>query len=122
MDKPGIFGEILEELGDTAKQAGSSLAKTPQDLAKAAASQVKQAAKGSQATQSQPPVEQQAQQQPQRDDEFIKDLYGANKQNNAQQTQTTALDTPEQKEQKLESLRKKLHDEYYQKLVNPPKP
>ncbi len=122
--KGGMFEEIVEQGGSVTKQVGQTVKKAPTDMAKAAVSQVA----GSQ-TPTDTPLD--AIQQDSGDaQDFVKDLYGAKKPGStpAHPTSKTPVDptklqnakTPEEAE-KLESLRRELHSDYYQKLTHPDK-
>lgn len=125
--KIGMFEEVLEQGGSIVGQAAKQIAKTPSDLAKAAASQVAPGA--GQGTGDATDIARDKDTQ-----DFVKDLYGSSQK--SPQNQVTnqpaaqsqnPLNNLSQKspedQKKLLDLQKKLHDEvYYQPLVNPPKP
>jgi len=119
-DNSGILGEILEQGASAVKQTIKQVAKTPGDLAKAGAKQVKGT------DQTKLPDQTQVDEKT-KTEEFVKDLYGTNKKPAAGETQKSSQkkqggEKPqESEEQKIEKLRRELHSNYYQKLVNPPK-
>lgn len=117
-DNNGIFGEILEQGASVVKQTVKQVAKTPSDLAKAGAKQVIPLRQGSagQADKVQSDIEEKA-----KTKEFVKDLYKPGEK--VQSGKKDASQKPEEtKEQKLAKLRQELHANYYQRLVNAPKP
>lgn len=119
-DNPGILGEIIEQGASIVKQTVKQTAKLPSDLAKTAGSQVT----GSDDQKSKEETR-----------EFVKSIYGVDQQSNEKPvppqrdpekggttTESTASNAAAQKELKLNRLRQELHAQYYQRLVNPPKP
>lgn len=120
-DNSSIIGEVLEKAGTPAKQTGKAAAAAASDFAQGAASQVGV------------PVPDSSGNVPQSVDsvntqDVVESLYGKS------QTQTPAphqsvqsgdapADTSKSPEElaEIEVVRKRLHNEYYQSLVNPPK-
>lgn len=135
MNKSGILGDALGQLGSTVKQIGKTVVKTPGGLAKTAVKQVglpeaileKEKKRAAVKVPSEKNTE-----------EFVKNLYGpTEKQDRASMShgskaQTSTADqaqaphdtkskTPEELE-KIEKLRQELHQTtYYQPLVNRPR-
>lgn len=119
--KGGMFEEIVEQGGSVAKQVGQTVKKAPTDMAKAAVSQV---------AGSQTPGDTPLDTKPDAVDvqDFVKDLYGAKKPGSTtphsnpktpvDPAKTQTAKTPEEAA-KLESLRRELHSDYYQKLTHP---
>lgn len=121
--KGGLLGDILEQGGTLAKQTVKQVATTPVSLVKTAAKQA-----GVSPTQKEPSTSDQQQTKAQTE-EVVKHLYGAKdaSQNNhasiaegAQGESKDSKRTPEEI-QKIEQLRKQLHGQYYQSIINPPK-
>lgn len=127
-DNSGILGEILEQGVSTVKQAGQQIKQIPVGVAKGVAGQVK----GTDQTKlpDQPSADLPAGRQDEKTktEEFVKDLYGVNKEPAAVPTQTSSQNTKsgeklqETEEQKIAKLRQELHANYYRQLVNPSKP
>lgn len=118
IDKSGMLGEILEEGASLVKQTVKQVAKTPGDLAKAGAKQMKGS---TDQVQGQVQDEQKLKSDEKaKTEEFVKDLY---KPSGKTQTKDNAQPgkIEETKEQKLAKLRQELHANYYQRLINPPK-
>lgn len=118
-DNNGIFGEILEQGTSVVKQTVKQAAKTPSDLAKAGAKQVISLRQGSagQADKVQSDIDEKA-----KTEEFVKDLYKPSGKPELNKKGSVQKPPEETKEQKLAKLRQELHSNYYQRLVNPPKP
>lgn len=113
IDKTGFFGEILEQGATVVKQTIKQVAKTPGDLAKAGTKQIKGSDQAQAADQN--PADDKT-----KTKEFVKDLYKPLK--NSEPSPKDAKNPEETKEQKLAKLRQELHANYYQNLINPPKP
>lgn len=113
-DNNGIFGEILEQGASVVKQTVKQVAKMPSDLAKAGAKQVK----GTDQTQ----IPDQTADEKAKTEEFVKDLYKSSGKPELNKKGSVQKPPEETKEQKLAKLRQELHSNYYQRLVNSPKP
>jgi hypothetical protein len=104
MDKSGIIGEISESLGSVVKQTVKQVAKTPVDLTKTAAQQIKGDIGAA---------------------ETLNSSAGSgNNQSSAGDTQTgdKKLDREIKDKEALAKVRSQLHSIYYQNLVDPKKP
>lgn len=108
-----MLGEILEQGASVVKQAVKQVAKTPSDLVKAGAKQVK----GTDQTQ----TPDQTADEKAKTEEFVKDLYKPSGKSELNKKGSVQNPPEETKEQKLAKLRQELHSNYYQRLVNPPK-
>lgn len=120
--KGSVFGEILEQGGSIVKQTGKQAVKLPSDLAKTAATQTGAAPQVADQGKSVDTTVQKKQRE-----ELVKGLYGISDKKQTQGKTAPASDQPPQQKtpeelQKLAELRQRLHSEYYQRLVNPPKP
>lgn len=118
-DDNGVFGEILESAGTAIKQTGKTAANAVSDTAKATVSQIT----GSQGDSSAPVPATDTDTQ-----DVVESLYEKSQPQNTNSQQTlqqglvpNILDKTPQEEVELEVVRKRLHDEYYQSLINPPK-
>lgn len=105
MNKGGILGGTLEIIQEEVEKG-----------AKAVGQQVVGSKAKPKASTSQQPKQSQDKSQTK---QFVKDLYGGEKpQISSEELQKKELEEKQQKE----ALRQRLHSEYYQGLVNPPKP
>jgi membrane protein involved in colicin uptake len=134
MDKTGIFGQALGQLGDIAKKTGESVIKTPGDLAEAVVEQtgVKSDPTNTK-TNGQINQTQSDSQSIQDTKDVVKELYGKSDNtnqeiNNKSQQQGKSdfqeqiADKPIEEQKELLELRKKLHTEtYYDPTFNPVK-
>ncbi|MEX2007408.1 MAG: hypothetical protein WD992_01430 [Candidatus Levyibacteriota bacterium] len=123
-DDNGIFGEILETAGTAAKQTGKAVANAAAATVQTAASQVGvPVADNSQSTPSQDVSPQVS------NEDIVESLYEKSAGQNAAaaqpaqpavKAQDPSIKSPEELAQ-MDVVRKRLHDEYYQTLVNPAK-
>lgn len=121
MSANSILDETFEQLVETGKQTGQTLAKTPSDFAKAAATQIKPAAGGGPFdANEQKSLGAESDRQAQ---EEIKELYGVNESNpilSPEALQQKKAQTASSDEQKVAQLRQQLHkNTYYQPLITP---
>ncbi|MDO8620710.1 MAG: hypothetical protein Q7R31_00275 [Candidatus Levybacteria bacterium] len=125
MDDSGILGKALGQLGTIAKKTGEEIIKKPEEMAGDVASEF--GLKTDIAPQSPKPTSSDEQ----ATKEVVKSLYAPSekpkdtsqspKPDDSEFAKQIANETPEE-QQKLITLRQQLHKEYYEKLVNPPKP
>ena len=134
MDKTGILGQALGQLGDVAKKTGESIVKVPVDLAEAAAEQAGVKSDPTKtASNSQTNTTPNDNQNIQDTKDVVKSLYGK-----SDDTKKTASNVPQQSQQselqkqiadkspeeqkKILELQQKLHREtYYDPTFNPVK-
>lgn len=124
MDDSGILGKALGQLGGIAKKTGEEIVKKPEEMAGDAASEF------GLKTDTTPQVSKPASSDEQATREVVKGLYApSEKQKDVSQSQKPddseftkqIADKSPEEQQKLMALRQKLHKEYYEQLVNPPK-
>lgn len=105
MNKGGIFGGTLEIIQEEAEKGAKAVAQ------QVVGSKAKQAPQGG--SKNVPAVKKEETKA------FVKDLYGGEKpQISSEELQKKEFEEKQQKE----ALRQRLHSEYYQQLINPPKP
>lgn len=124
MDDGGILGKALGQLGSIAKKTGEEIFKKPEEMAGDVASEF------GLKTDSTPQPTKPAPSDEQATREVVKGLYApsekkkddaqSSKPEDAEFAKQIADKSPEE-QQKLMSLRRQLHQEYYENLVNPPK-
>lgn len=125
MDDSGILGKALGQLGSIAKKTGEEIIKKPEEMAGDVASEF------GLKTDTAPQTPKSEVSDEQATKEVVKSLYApSEKKKDDAQTQKPddtefakqIADKSPEEQQKLMALRRKLHQEYYEKLVNPPKP
>lgn len=125
MNDDNIFGAALGQLGSIAKKTGEEIIKKPEEMAGDVASEFGLKTD----TPSQPGKTEASEEQATK--EVVRGLYApSEKQKDVSQSQKPEdaefakqiADKSPEEQQKLMVLRQKLHKEYYEKLVNPPKP
>lgn len=119
----GLLEDVGEQVAEMGKSAVKQVVKTPLDLAKAGAKQVKGNSDQAQGT---PQNEQQQKaKEKAKTEEFVKDLYRPSEkvpaEGEARPWRQTKNEPEQTEEQKLSRLRQELHAKYYQNLINPPK-
>ncbi len=137
MNDDTILSGALNQLGQSAKQAIKQVVKVPGEMAEDAGAQIREKTdanlpSGGQSSQEQPESRFSSDEERK---EFLKRLYGKSETSNLDQAEKDQKDkgkslkdneferqiankTPQEQEQ-LRQLRKALHGEYYQQLVNP---
>ena len=120
-DNKGIFGEVLESAGTAVKQTGKAVASAVSDSAKAAASQAGVPVGDSSAGSSQDATSQVS------NEDVVEGLYEKSQPQNTNppqqpvSNQTDSSGKTPQEAAEIEVVRKRLHDEYYQRDFNRPK-
>ena len=122
MNQNDVLGEILEQGQSLVKKGGKAVKSSVSDTVKAAAGQVT----GDNGSQDNSGQSQDVQTgvdtvNKAETEELVKGLYAKSKPGN-QTAQTPQSVKEADDKQKLERLRQELHGQYYQKLVNRPKP
>ncbi len=130
MDKTGLFGEILEQGQSVASDTKNVVKGQLTGFGKAAKSQI--APSFSQVQQSNQKIDNNSQQKTTDEKtesekkEMLGHLYGIKDDKNridSKHQASKSQDIKSQEDQeKIKQLRNRLHNEYYQNLVNPPKP
>lgn len=122
MDTNSLLGEVLESAGTAAKQTVKAAANAVSDTAQTAASQIGVPVGDSSAPPSQDAATQVS------NGEVVESLYEKSQPQNTnpqqalqQGSRPNISDKTPQEQAELEVVRKRLHDEYYQSLINPPK-
>lgn len=137
-DKYSILGQTLQAGVSLTQQTGLQVLNTPKDVTKSAVKQIggqNPAERGQNQLEQLKNLPKQSPDQKvedavlkQHNEQFVKDLYASSsdglnaRQNTPDMLQNSTNQKSVDEKQKLESLRKKLHDEvYYQPLINRPK-
>ncbi len=126
MDTNNLFGEILETAGTAAKQTGRAVANAASATVQTAATQI-----------GVPIADNSAQTAPSQDassqvsnEDVVQSMYeksqtqqstNAAQKVSQQNPMPSSMDKTPQEKAEMEVVRKRLHDEYYQSLIHPPK-